>query len=85
MSAGVKVISTGIDYKLWANGKKQHIKDNEIVIGEHVWIGANALILAGVKITGRFVVIAAGSIVTKDITEDYCIVAGNPAKVIRNY
>lgn len=50
-------------------------------IGRDVWIGANALIMAGVKI-GDGSIVAAGAIVTKDILE-YTIVGGNPAKFIR--
>jgi len=50
-------------------------------IGNDVLIGANAIILAGVKI-GDGAVIGAGSVVTKDVPP-YAIVAGNPAKVIK--
>lgn len=52
-----------------------------IVIGRNVWIGANAIILPGVQI-GDHAVIGAGAVVTKDVAKN-CIVAGNPAKVIR--
>ncbi len=50
-------------------------------IGKHVWIGCHALVLKGVTI-GDGAVIAAGSVVTKDVPEG-ALVAGNPAKVIR--
>ncbi|WP_281389202.1 CatB-related O-acetyltransferase [Nitrosophilus labii] len=50
-------------------------------IGNDVLIGANAIILAGVKV-GNGAVIGTGSVVTKDVPP-YAIVAGNPAKVIR--
>jgi acetyltransferase-like isoleucine patch superfamily enzyme len=53
----------------------------DIIIGNDVWIGTDALILSGVKI-GDGAVIAARSVVTKDIAP-YSIVAGNPAQVIR--
>lgn len=52
-----------------------------ISIGSDVWIGANSVILDGVKI-GNGVVIGAGSVVTKDI-DDFAIITGNPAKVLR--
>ncbi|WP_442787011.1 CatB-related O-acetyltransferase [Flavobacterium suncheonense] len=64
------------------------IKDNDIgaefsiEIGSDVWIGDNVCILPDVKI-GNGVVIGTGSIVTKDIPH-YAIVAGVPAKVIKN-
>lgn len=51
------------------------------LIGNDVWIGSNVQIKQGVKI-GNGVVIGMGSIVTKDI-DDFSIVAGNPAKLIR--
>lgn len=51
------------------------------VIEDDVWIGANSVILPKVQCIGRGSVIAAGSIVTKDVGR-YSIVAGNPARVI---
>jgi len=53
----------------------------EIIIENDVWIGANVIILDGVKISNGSV-IAAGSIVTKDVPP-YAIVGGVPAKVIK--
>lgn len=53
-----------------------------VVIMDNAWIGARAIILPGVKI-GEGAVIGAGSVVTKDV-DPYSIVAGNPAKHIRN-
>lgn len=52
-----------------------------IVIGRNVWIGANATILAGVTI-GENSVVAAGSIVTKDVPAN-TVVVGAPARVVR--
>ena len=52
-----------------------------ITIGDDVWIGANAVVLDGVKI-GKGAVVAAGSVVAKDVPE-MAIVGGVPAKVIR--
>lgn len=53
----------------------------EIEVGSGTWIGANSVILPGVKI-GEGVIIGAGSVVTKDC-ESNAIYAGNPAKLIR--
>ena len=50
-------------------------------IGRHCFIGAHSLILPGVTV-GDESVVAAGSVVTKDVPP-CCIVAGNPARVIR--
>ena len=55
--------------------------DQDIIIGENVWIGMNCIILKGVVI-GDNSVIGAGSVVTKNVDEK-CIYAGNPAKKIR--
>lgn len=52
-----------------------------IVIGDDVWIGFHVLILKGVTIGDRAVV-AAGSVVTKDVEAD-TVVAGNPAKLVK--
>jgi acetyltransferase-like isoleucine patch superfamily enzyme len=52
-----------------------------VVIGDDVWIGANAVILPGVTI-GRHCVVAAGAVVTKDVP-DNTVVGGIPAKVLR--
>lgn len=52
-----------------------------IVIGNRVWIGSHSTVLAGVTV-GKNAVIAAGSVVTKDVP-DNAVVAGVPAKVIK--
>ena len=61
------------------SGSEEIIKPIEI--GENVWIGCRSLIMKGVKI-GNGAVIAAGSVVTKDVPEK-ALVAGNPAKIIK--
>lgn len=50
-------------------------------IGNHVWIGMNAVILKGVTI-GNGAVIAAGAVVTRDVPER-CLAAGVPARVVK--
>lgn len=52
-----------------------------ITIGNDVWIGGSSVILPGVTI-GNNSIVAAGSVVTKDIPENV-IVAGNPAKILK--
>lgn len=85
LSAGSSIISTGIDYLSWANGTRRHISTGGVTIGSHVWIGANSTILPGVSITGEYVVIAAGAVVTGDINQSYCIYGGCPAKIIKRF
>ena len=53
----------------------------EVVIGNNVWIGDKASILAGVRI-GNNVTVAANAVVTKDVP-DNCVVAGVPARVVK--
>jgi acetyltransferase-like isoleucine patch superfamily enzyme len=52
-----------------------------IRIGDGCWIGARAMILPGVTI-GKRVLVAAGAVVTRDVPDD-SLVAGNPARVVR--
>lgn len=51
------------------------------IIGDDVWIGANVIITAGCEI-GNHIVIAAGSVVTKNIP-DYAVIGGIPAKILK--
>lgn len=74
---GVKIISSNHDLEDFSKS----IKAKPITIGNHVWIGANAVILPEVNI-GDNVVIGAGSIVTKDICNN-SIAVGNPCKVVK--
>jgi virginiamycin A acetyltransferase len=59
--------------------KEQGGEFEKIVIGEGVWIGNGALIMANI---GKGCIVAAGSVVVKDVP-DYAIVGGNPAKIIK--
>ena len=52
-----------------------------VIIDDNVWIGEKSSIMPGVHI-GKGVIIAANSVVTKDIP-NYCVVAGVPAKIIK--
>ena len=60
---------------------KAYPNKGDTVIGNDVWIGYNATIMAGVKV-GDGAIIATNSTVTKDV-EPYSIVGGNPAREIR--
>ena len=55
----------------------------KMIIGTKVWIGSNAMIMPSVTNIGDGSVIAAGSVVTKNV-EAFTLVGGNPAKVIRS-
>lgn len=56
-------------------------KDVPVVIEDNVWVGSRALILKGVRV-GKGSIVAAGAVVTKNVPPN-CIVAGNPAKVVK--
>ena len=60
-----------------------HLDPKPIIIGEKCWIGMNSIILPGVTL-GANTIVGAGSVVTKSFPEGKCIIAGNPAKVIKN-
>lgn len=75
-------------------GKRSHVGANAVlagvieppsakpvVVGDHVMIGANAVVLEGVQI-GDHAVIAAGAIVTQDVPEN-AVVAGAPARIVK--
>ncbi len=59
----------------------QGLHSKKVVIEDDVWLGGKSIILPGVTI-GRGSIVAAGSIVTKDVPP-FAIVGGNPAKVIK--
>lgn len=61
----------------------QGVSTSPIFIEDSTWIGANVVVLAGVTI-GKHCVIAAGSVVTKNIPP-YSVAVGNPARVVKQY
>lgn len=56
-------------------------KEGSVILDEGCWIGANATILNGVRV-GKCAVVAAGAVVNRDV-EDYTVVGGVPARVIK--
>ena len=62
--------------------RKNDLVFSPIDIGDNAWIGADAIVLQRVSRIGEGAVIAAGSVVTRDV-DDFMIVAGNPAKPVR--
>ncbi|MCH1547142.1 MAG: acyltransferase [Flavobacteriaceae bacterium] len=71
-----------INYTDRLSKPEKNIKSEPIIIGKNCFIGANSIILKGVEV-GDNAVVAAGSIVTKDVIKN-TIVAGSPAKFIKN-
>ena len=97
IASGVKFIMNGANhltdslstypFAIFAKGwekameGKAYPNKGDIILGNDVWIGHNATIMAGVKI-GDGAIIATNSTVVKDV-EPYSIVGGNPAKEIK--
>ena len=82
LAQGITV--TALNHNFSEPGKRideQGVSTGQVVIGDDVWIGANAVVLPNVSI-GCHSVVAAGAVVTKDVP-DGCVVAGVPAKIIK--
>jgi hypothetical protein len=75
---GVKILSANHnleDYNV-------HDPSDPIVIGDDTWLGANSVILPGVRL-GRHVYVAAGAVVTKSFPQDNILLAGVPARIVK--
>jgi len=82
MGPGIRIFSENhnfadLEIPIRLQGETRH----EVVIEDNCWIGSGSTILAGVRI-GTGAIVAAGSIVTKDIPP-YSVSAGIPAKIIK--
>lgn len=77
-NVGIYTPNHAFDSKERSDGYEKSLP---IVIGDNVWIGGGVNIIGGVRI-GENSIIGSGSVVTKDIPAGV-IVAGNPAKIIR--
>lgn len=63
--------------------KQPLITKGPVVIDDSCWLGFNCEVLSGVHI-GTHAIVAARAVVTKDVPS-YCIVAGNPARIVKRY
>lgn len=82
LAQGITV--TALNHNFEESSKRideQGVTTKPVIIGNDIWIGANAVILPGVSI-GDHSVVAAGAVVTKDVPP-HSLVAGVPAKIIK--
>ncbi len=63
---------------------RRHVPGDPIRIDDYCWIGFGAVILPGVHLGPRTTV-GAGAVVTRSFPEGNCVVAGNPAKIVRKF
>lgn len=82
LSWGVYVWATD-RHAVYAQDSKRLVnRGTEVVIEDHVWVGMNALILKNSRISKNSVV-GAHAVVSKKIEEENCVIAGNPARVVK--
>ena len=54
----------------------------ETIIGDYCWLASSSILLAGV-VLGPRTIVGAGAVVTKSFPDGYCVLAGNPARVVK--
>lgn len=84
VSSNAMILAASYDVQRFlqgGEGSKKH-KNSLIDIGDNVWICAGAIILPDVTIADH-VIIGAGSVVTRSVEKSWCVIAGNPAKVVK--
>ena len=83
-SSEIKIMSGDAHIILDKNSKK-YLKNNEkniCELGDHVWVGMRNIICKNAKIPDNCIV-GAGSVVSKKFDTKNCVIAGNPAKIIK--
>lgn len=85
MSRGSQITAGSLDLNHWSDSRyKEHVHtQGDVYIGDGTWLCVNSIVLPGVQITGKGVVVAAGAVVTHDISKDYVVVAGIPARIVK--
>lgn len=73
IAKNVGIITSNHDFQNLA----EHQKGKDVIIGKHCWIGMNSVIL------GDHTIVGAGAVVTHSFPDGYCIIGGNPARIIK--
>ena len=81
LSANI-TLRTGDSHSIVDLQGKRINRSKSIRIGDHVWIGNTVLIFKGTQI-GNNSIVAGGAVVGGKIFPPYCIIGGNPAKIIK--
>ncbi|PWL45475.1 MAG: hypothetical protein DBY45_03980 [Clostridiales bacterium] len=80
-SSGVK-IRTGDSHSIVNMDGNRINPSEDVVIGEHVWLGTDVLCLKGTRVPGHCIV-GARSLVNRAFSEENCILAGVPARIVK--
>jgi acetyltransferase-like isoleucine patch superfamily enzyme len=61
----------------------RHLPGPPLRLGARCWVGMNSVILPGVEL-GENTIVGAGAVVTRSFPEGHCVIAGNPARKLRD-
>lgn len=75
-------VRTGDSHSILDENGKRVNYPKEVVFGNHVWVGTRVVCLKDVVIPNQCI-IGANALLTKKFTEENCVIAGNPARIIK--